>query len=53
MSPSGSLEVKFKFNSSQNLNIGYFGSVYKSRGTDIIINLSKIDKKIIISFMEI
>ena len=46
VSPSGSsLEVKFKFNSNQNLNIGYFGSVYKSRGTDIIINLSKIDKK--------
>ena len=29
----------------KNLNIGYFGSIYKSRGIDIIIKLSKLDKK--------
>ena len=46
VSPSGSsLEIKFKFNINKNLNIGYFGSIYKSRGADIIISLSKIDKK--------
>ena len=26
------------------LNIGYFGALYKSRGFDLIKNLSKIDK---------
>ena len=26
------------------MNIGYFGSLYKSRGVDIILKLSKIDK---------
>ena len=27
------------------LNIGYFGSCYKSRGVDLILKLSKIDKE--------
>ena len=44
--PSGSsLKSKFKFaNNKKNFKIGYFGSLYKSRGIDIIYNLSKIDK---------
>lgn len=45
---SGS-SLEFKFNKKNNIpkkmNIGYFGSVNKSRGVGLIINLSKIDKK--------
>ena len=29
----------------KNINIGYFGSIYKSRGIEMIIKLSKIDQK--------
>ena len=29
----------------KNFNIGYFGSLYKSRGIDLILKLSEIDKK--------
>ncbi len=46
--PSGS-SIKtysnFENNYSKKLNVGYFGSIYKSRGADIFLNLSKIDKK--------
>tara|TARA_B100001175_G_scaffold251358_1_gene218694 strand:- start:3984 stop:5078 length:1095 start_codon:yes stop_codon:yes gene_type:complete len=46
VSPSGSsLSGKFKFNRNKRLKIGYFGSIYKSRGAETIINLSKVDKK--------
>lgn len=49
VSPSGSSIKKKLFNNFQTnnkrLNIGYFGSLYKSRGVDIILKLSKIDKK--------
>ena len=45
--PSGSsIKNSFKFNfKKKKFNIGYFGSLYKSRGVDLIIKLSKIDKK--------
>ncbi len=45
--PSGSsIKNNFKFNmKKKNFNIGYFGSLYKSRGIDLILKLSKIDKK--------
>ena len=47
VAPSGtSIENKFFNNISKNkkkLNIGYFGSLYKSRGVDLILKLSKID----------
>ena len=33
-----------KKNLKAHLNIGYFGSIYNSRGIDIILKLSKIDK---------
>ena len=45
--PSGS-SIKNNFNFHINkkfLKIGYFGSLYKSRGFDLICNLAKIDKK--------
>ena len=44
--PSGSSLKKIKiFNKTKkNFNIGYFGSLYKSRGFDLIIKLAKIDK---------
>ena len=47
ISPScTSLKTKFFFRrKKRRLNIGYFGSVYRSRGVDIILKLSKIDKK--------
>ncbi len=47
ISPSGSsIEENFKFRfNKKKLNIGYFGSLYKSRGFDLIKNLSKIDNK--------
>ena len=45
--PSGSsIKKNFKFkNFKKNLNIGYFGSIYKSRGYKLIIELAKKDKK--------
>ncbi len=49
VSPSGtSINKTSMYNFSKKnkkLNIGYFGSLYKSRGVDIILKLSKIDKK--------
>ncbi len=46
VSPSGSsLKNKiFYTNKKPFLNIGYFGSVYESRGFDILCNLAKLDK---------
>tara|TARA_Y100000741_G_C18260997_1_gene560484 strand:+ start:2989 stop:4098 length:1110 start_codon:yes stop_codon:yes gene_type:complete len=47
VSPSGSsLKInKFYFsNNKKKLNIGYFGSIYKSRGIELILKLSRIDK---------
>ncbi len=45
--PSGSsIKKKFNFyNDKKIFKIGYFGSLYKSRGFDLICNLAKIDKK--------
>ena len=45
--PSGSsIKNKFRFNlKKKEFKIGYFGSLYKSRGIDLILKLSKIDKK--------
>ena len=45
--PSGSsIKNKFKFNlNKKEFKIGYFGSLYKSRGIDLIFELSKIDKE--------
>ena len=49
VAPSGtSIENKFFNNVIKNkkkLNIGYFGSLYKSRGIDLILKLSKIDRE--------
>ena len=49
VSPSGTSINKSLINNNQKnnkrLNIGYFGSLYKSRGVDIILRLSKIDKE--------
>ena len=49
VAPSGtSIENKFFNNILKNkkkLSIGYFGSLYKSRGVDLIIKLSKIDRE--------
>ena len=49
VAPSGtSIENKFLNNFLRNkkrLNIGYFGSLYKSRGVDLILRLSKIDRE--------
>ena len=44
--PSGSsIKNKFKFQiKKRNFKIGYFGSLYKSRGVDLVFELSKIDK---------
>ena len=45
--PSGS-SIKEKFNfkvKKKKINIGYFGSLYKSRGLDLIIKLALIDSK--------
>jgi len=43
---ASSLNVKFKYytNMKKKLNIGYFGSIYRSRGLNIITKLSEIDK---------
>jgi len=45
--PSGSsIKNKFKFKlNKKEFKIGYFGSLYKSRGIDLIFKLSAIDKK--------
>ncbi|MDC0469137.1 glycosyltransferase [Candidatus Pelagibacter sp.] len=47
VSPSGTSIDRIFFNNyiktNKKLNIGYFGSLFKSRGIDIIIKLSKID----------
>ena len=45
--PSGSsLKIKFNFRyNKKNFKIGYFGSLYKSRGLNLIYELAKIDKK--------
>ena len=47
LNSGSSLEFKFKKNNkiSKKMNIGYFGSVNKSRGIELIIKLSKLDKK--------
>ena len=49
VAPSGtSIENKIFDNTSKNkkkLNIGYFGSLYKSRGVDLILKLSRIDRE--------
>ena len=44
---ASSLLSKFKYSKklSKKLNIGYFGSIYKSRGVNFIIHLSNLDKK--------
>ena len=42
---ASSLQLKFsKLKKKNNYNIGYFGSLEKSKGYEFIINLSKIDK---------
>ena len=45
--PSGSsLQSKFSYNNKKkNFKIGYFGSLYKSRGIDLILQLARIDKE--------
>ncbi len=40
-----SLKPRFKFNHNKNIKIGYFGSIYKSRGIEMILKLCKLDKK--------
>ena len=49
VSPSGTsinkILIKNFLKKNKRLNIGYFGSLYKSRGVDIILKLSKIDKE--------
>ena len=43
---SSSLIKKFKkYKKKHTLNIGYFGSIFNSRGIEMIIRLSKLDKK--------
>ena len=44
--PSGSsIEQKFQFRIKKKLNIGYFGSLTLSKGINLILQLSKLDKK--------
>ncbi|WP_179850085.1 glycosyltransferase [Candidatus Pelagibacter communis] len=45
--PSGSsISERFKFKiRKKNFNIGYFGSLYESRGQKLLLDLAKIDKK--------
>ena len=45
--PSGSsISKNFKFyKNKKKFNIGYFGSLYKSRGINILTDLAKLDKK--------
>ncbi len=47
MLPSGSsIKESYQYNiNKKKLNIGYFGSLYKSRGLDLIIKLALIDPK--------
>ena len=40
-----SLKSFFKTTYSQKIKIGYFGSIYKSRGIEMILKLSKLDKQ--------
>ena len=40
-----SLKSNFKINHNNKIKIGYFGSIYKSRGIEMILKLSKLDKK--------
>ena len=40
-----SLKPFFKTNYNQKKKIGYFGSIYKSRGIEMILKLSKLDKQ--------
>lgn len=43
---ASSIEGKFRsYKKLNSLNIGYFGSIFKSRGIDMIIKLSELDKK--------
>tara|TARA_Y100001970_G_scaffold291954_1_gene431224 strand:+ start:4416 stop:5534 length:1119 start_codon:yes stop_codon:yes gene_type:complete len=46
LSDSSSISFKFKKLNieKKRLNIGYFGSIYKSRGINLILKLSKIDQ---------
>ena len=44
MFPSIKLKFKKYKRLNKNLKIGYFGSIYKSRGIDILIKLSNEDK---------
>lgn len=46
LASGSSIESKFTFNRNKKFfNIGYFGSIYKSRGSGMIFDLAKIDKK--------
>ena len=40
-----SLKSYFKNNNTKKIKIGYFGSIYKSRGIEMILKLCKLDKK--------
>ena len=40
-----SLKSNFKKNHNKKIKIGYFCSIYKSRGIEMILKLSKLDKK--------
>ena len=40
-----SLKSFFKTNYDKKVKIGYFGSIYKSRGIEMILKLSKLDKQ--------
>tara|TARA_B100001057_G_scaffold496374_1_gene597701 strand:+ start:8099 stop:9220 length:1122 start_codon:yes stop_codon:yes gene_type:complete len=46
LASGSSLEKNFNFSFNKKyFKIGYFGSIYKSRGYEMIINLAKIDRK--------
>ena len=47
-----SLRPWFKTNQNKKISIGYFGSIYKSRGIEMILKICRLDKKMIILFME-
>ena len=40
-----SLKSNFKINHNNKIKIGYFGSIYKSRGIEMILKLCKLDKR--------
>ena len=40
-----SLKSRFKLNHNKKIKIGYFGSIYKSRGIEMILKLCKLDKR--------